>query len=319
MLEFATPYAFLLLAFPFAARFVLPPKPAATDAMRVPPSIAARFVEATHEARKARFYKMLPWAIWVLLVLAIAGPQRLETLDIMPASGRDIVLALDLSGSMEKKDFMLDGRTVSRLDAVKAVATRFVEQRKGDRIGLLVFADRPFFASPITFDVRSVARSIAEATIGISGRSTAISDALGLSLKRLIQSEAKSRVIILLSDGADTKADVAPQAAAEIAAKHGIRVHTIAMGPQDLENNPGAEDAVDARTLREIAEASGGTLFRVRTMADLQAVVSAINALEPSPTSAPPVQYWREFWIYPAALALLATILLLAGARRYGA
>ena len=318
MVQFAAPIALVLLIMPFLARLLLSPRPAAADAMRVPPSIAARMTSATHATRQAKLYRALPSVIWVSLVLALAGPQRLETLDARPASGRDIVLALDLSGSMEKKDFSLDGRTVSRLDAVKAVASKFVVSREGDRIGLVVFADRPFFAAPLTFDVRAVARTIEESTIGISGRSTAISDGLGLALKRLMQSEARSRVIILLSDGADTKATVAPQAVADIAAENDIRVHTIAMGPLDLETDPGAEDAVDTRTLGEISDASGGTLFRVRTMADLEAVTDAINALEPSPTTVPPIQYWRELWVWPASLCLVAAVLLVIGSRRFG-
>ena len=318
MVQFAAPAALILLFMPFLARLLLSPRQAAADAMRVPPSIAACMTGAPHVTHQARLYRALPFVIWVSLVLALSGPQRLETLDARPASGRDIVLALDLSGSMEKEDFALDGRTVSRLDAVKAVAGKFVISREGDRIGLVVFADRPFFAAPLTFDVRAVARTIEEATIGISGRSTAISDGLGLALKRLMQSAARSRVIILLSDGADTKATVAPQAVADIAAENDIRVHTIAMGPQDLETAPGADDAVDTTTLGEISAASGGTLFRVRNMSDLEAVTAAINTLEPSPTTAPPVQYWREFWIWPASLCLVAAILLVVGSRRFG-
>ena len=318
MIEFASSAALLLLLLPLFALLLLPPRPATTDAMHVPPSIAERLQPAPQASRRAMFHRILPAAIWILLVVAIAGPQRLEHLDLRPASGRDIVLALDLSGSMEQEDFQLDGKTVSRLTAVKSVATKFVEGRRGDRVGLVVFADRPYFASPLTYDVSAVSRAIGEATIGISGRSTAISDSLGLSLKRLLTSDAKSRVVILLSDGADTKAAVAPRAVAEVAAENGVRIHTIAMGPRDHAADPEAEDAVDVRTLGEIADASGGTLFRVRTMADLAAVSDAINALEPSPSQAPPLQYWREFWVWPAALALLLSFFYLGGVRRYG-
>lgn len=318
MIEFASSALLLLLFLPLVVRRLLPPRAATTDAMLVPPSISALLEPAPQASRQARIYRMLPAAIWVLLVLAVAGPQALESLDLRPASGRDIVLTLDLSGSMEQEDFVLDGETVSRLTAIKSVATEFVESRRGDRVGLVVFADRPYFASPLTYDVRAVSHAIREATIGLSGRSTAISDSLGLSLKRLLRSEAKSRVIILLSDGAETKADVAPKAVAEVAAQNGVRIHTIAMGPRDQETNPDDVNAVDVRTLGAIADASGGTLFRVRTMADLAAVTEAINALEPSPSSAPPLHYWREYWIWPASLALLFSFVFLAGIRRYG-
>ena len=317
MLEFASPWAPVLLVLPVLARLVLRPRAAAADVMQVPPSIAGLLEPAPIAARGAKLHRILPMAIWVLLVFSIAGPRQLETLELRPASGRDIVIALDLSGSMETEDFLLDGETVSRLAAVKAVATRFVEGRRGDRIGLVVFADRPYFATPLTFDVQAVSRAIEEVTIGISGRSTSISDSLGLSLKRLLDSDAESRVVILLSDGADTKGVVAPQAVAEVAARNDIRIHTIAMGPHDLSDSPGTEDAVDTRTLGEIADVSGGKLFRVRTMADLRSVTQAINSLEPSPVLAPPLQYWREYWIYPAAAALLLCMAYLVGLRRY--
>ncbi|WP_232830632.1 VWA domain-containing protein [Oceanicella sp. SM1341] len=238
-------------------------------------------------------------------MIALAGPRVLETLDALPASGRDVVLALDLSGSMEREDFDLDGARVSRLAAVQTVASRFVLGREGDRVGLVVFGDRAYVAAAPTHDVAAVAQVIDTAMIGVSGRSTAIADGLGLAIRRLRGREAKSRVILLLSDGQDTTGAVDPVAAARAAAALGIRVHTIALGPRDLETSPGARDAVDTATLRAIAEAAGGVMFRVRNTDDLRAVTDAVDRLEPSAAAAPPIRGWHALWPWPAAAALL--------------
>ena len=140
---------------------------------------------------------------------------------------------------MAIEDFSLDGETASRLDAVKRVATRFVEARRGDRIGVVIFADRAYVAAPLTWDLTAVARAIDSAEIGLTGRSTAISDGLGLALKRILAEPARSRVIVLLSDGRDTAARLDPRQVARLAAENGVRVHTIALGPEDLEETPG--------------------------------------------------------------------------------
>lgn len=318
-MSFAAPLALLLLALPLAARLLLSPRRSGIEAIYVPPVIAARMAPERAAVAKDRALRWAPALIWTLFVVALAGPRQMETLDVLPASGRDVMLAIDLSGSMEKEDFDLDGLRVSRLGAVKQVAGRFVEGRAGDRVGLVVFGDEAYVAAPLTHDVQAVRRSIEEASIGISGRSTAISDGLGLALKRLEASDAKSRVVILLSDGVDTTGTVAPAEAAAMAEALGVRVHTIALGPDDLETAPRVRDAVDSATLRSIAEASGGTMFRVHDTEELRRVAEAIDALEPSPSKAPPLRAWRDYWIWPAAAGVLCSLLLLGLGRRAGA
>lgn len=296
---FAFPLVLLLLPLPLAMR-LLPPA-AARGGLRVPPQVFA----GTAEGRALPPGLLLAALAWGLLVIALAGPQLDRQTALTEASGRDILLALDLSGSMEKRDFSLDGQPISRLDAVKRVASRFVAARRGDRIGLVVFGDRAYVAQPLTFDVDAVARAIDEAQIGISGRATTISDGLGLAIRRLSASDAPTRIVVLLSDGVDTAGSVGAVDAARLAARHGIRVHSIALGPDDLETRPKSRDAVDAATLRGVAEASGGTSFRVRGMADLQAMAATLDRLEPSPSDRPPLRFWQSLWIWPAAGALL--------------
>ena len=316
MWSFAFPLAFLVLPLPLAALLLLPPKRASTGAVLVPASIGAGLPTGAAEGVRARVRRAIPALLWLCLVTALAGPQKLESVEALPTSGRDIVLAIDLSGSMEKEDFSLNGKQVSRLAAVKAVAEDFVRRRAGDRVGLVIFAETAYFATPLTYDVAAVSRAIDELTIGISGRSTAIAEGLGLALKRLSQSDAASKVIVLLSDGVNNAGDVEPNDAGSLARRLGIRVHTIALGPRDLESAPDARDAVDTKTLRSIASESGGETFRVKTTSDLKAVTAAIDALETSAYERPAAQIHRDYWIVPAGLGFALALFLIVGERR---
>lgn len=308
-MSFAAPAAFALLLLPLLVRLAARPALRAAQAGYLPPALAARMapLEAVRQSRSM----LLPALIALCLVAALAGPRRMEVVDVVPASGRDVMLAVDLSGSMEKEDFDLDGARVSRLAAVKAVAARFVAGRTGDRVGLVVFADRPYVAAPLTHDVASVARAVEALTIGVSGRSTAISDGLGLAMRRLEDAAGDSRVVLLLSDGVDTTGTVDPAAAGALADRLGIRIHTIALGPDDLASAPNARDAVDAATLAGIAESSGGEMFRVRSTDELRGVAAAIDRLEPSLGRAPPLRRWRDYWMWPAGAAFGLSLLLL--------
>jgi Ca-activated chloride channel family protein len=277
----------------------------------VPPSVAARLRTAESGGLEERARVLLPIVLWVALVCALSGPRVLVQSPALHTSGRDLILALDLSGSMEKGDFELDGIPARRLDAVKRTAVEFVRRREGDRVGLVIFSEKAYFAAPPTYDVESVARAVEEATIGLSGRSTSISEGLGLALKRLSESKARTRVVILLSDGINTAGAVAPVQAAEYASRLGIRVHTIALGPQDTGDPDAATDVVDAETLGSISEASGGRTFRVRTTADLESVARSLDGMEPTPDDDRAGDIQRELWIYPATAALAAALLLL--------
>lgn len=316
MWSLASPLALLLLPLPFLAMRLLSAADAESGAMLVPGAIAARLEDGRASAIGAAGRRMLPALLWLALVVALAGPQRVISTKALPASGRDIVLALDLSGSMEQTDFEYEGRKITRLDAVKRMAINFVRGRAGDRVGLVIFAKEAYFATPPTYDIAAVAQNIEEATIGISGRSTAISDGFGLALKRLEKSASPSRVVILLSDGINNAGSVGPKDAAELARKLGVRVHTIALGPRDVAETPNDPDVVDAETLRAIAETSGGTAFRVRTTSDLDAVGRTIDAMETSDSPAPPAEVYRNYWMYPAGLAFLAALLMVLTDRR---
>ncbi|MFT4151845.1 MAG: VWA domain-containing protein [Paracoccaceae bacterium] len=305
MIGLAFPLALLLLPVPLLAR-LLPPRAAAGQAMVLPSAIAA----AAMPARGPAVWRghLLAALVWACLCLALAQPERMEMVADRSASGRDIMIALDMSGSMETPDFALDGETVTRLAAVKRVAEGFIRARQGDRIGLVIFADRAYVAAPLTHDLPAVARALDEAQIGLTGRSTAISDGLGLALKRILADPSPSRVIVLLSDGRDTAARLDAQQVARLAAENGVRIHTVALGPEDMESRPAARDAVDIATLRGIAVAAGGQTFRVRSMDDLTAMAADLDRLEPNPSTRPPVAVPRALWVWPAAAALILAL-----------
>ena len=302
-LTLALPWALLLLPVAPLARRFLPPRATGGEALRLPEAIAAAGTPAPGAAARRRL--PLALGLWAALTLALAQPERLETRPDLSASGRDIMLALDLSGSMETPDFALDGLTATRLAAVKRVAAGFVDRRRGDRIGLVIFADQAYVAAPLTHDLPAVARAIEAAEIGITGRSTAIAEGLGLALKRVLAEPSSARVVVLLSDGRDTSARIDAREVGRLAAEKGVRVHTIALGPDDLETRPAARDAVDAALLRDIAEASGGRSWRVRSMDDLSAMAEELDRLEPNPSRRPPVVVPRPLWPWPAAVALV--------------
>ena len=309
MFDFADPWILLLLFAPLVVRKLPGGSANQGPAVLVPDGIGA-MLGNTGTARGYATLSgwLLPVLLWVSLVSALAGPRLLQTNPALPVTGRDLILSLDLSGSMVREDFLLNEQEVSRLDALKHVAREFVLRRGGDRVALVIFASQAYFATPQTHDVQAVANAIDEATIGVSGRATGISEGLGLSLKRLQDSTAASKVIILLSDGVNNSGPVKPRDAALLAQKQGVRVHTIAMGPRDLETADGERDAVDTETLRAISDLSGGRYFRAKTTDDLHAVIEAIDRLEAIPANGPAALIYQPLWIWPAGLAVLISL-----------
>lgn len=304
MIELADPLFLLLLPLPlFAVRF-LPTGGASGAALMVPERVGHGILAESGDAGAFVLRRqMLIALVWILLVLALAGPRQLAPVSALKVSGRDIAIAIDLSGSMVRDDFDLNGEKVTRLQAVQSVGAEFVRRRTGDRVALIVFGSEAYYAAPFSFDTEAIARRIEETTIGISGRATNISDALGLALKRLEHSKAASRVVILLSDGISNAGATNPRGVAKLAADLGIRVHTIALGPKDLASSaPGERGVVDAATLQAISDLSGGTSFRVRTTDELQQVTAALDRLEATDSDGLAAEVFRELWIYPAAL-----------------
>ncbi|WP_019906252.1 VWA domain-containing protein [Methylobacterium sp. 77] len=324
--DLAAPLALLLLPLPFLASRLLPPeRMGSSGALRVPASLVTGSARGDSVAARGRGRAILIWTLWAALVVALAGPRLVLPATALPASGREIMLVMDLSGSMERRDFDLDGETVTRLTAVKRVGTDFIRRRAGDRIGLVIFANESYVAASPSFDTATVARALDDATIGLVGRSTGIGDGLGLALKRLVPAtsgespgtpEPASKVVVLMTDGANNAGQTTPRDVAALAKELGVKVHTIALGPRDMSNADGEQDVVDAETLRDISSLTGGTFFRVKTTDDLIAMADAIDAIEGGRAKAPPVPLRQDLWPWPAALAFLCAAGLLAARRK---
>jgi Ca-activated chloride channel family protein len=254
---------------------------------------------------------------WVLLVIAAARPEWVGEPIRLPLAGRDLMLAVDISGSMEQRDYEMDGAPVSRLAVVKAVAGRFIERRGQDRLGLVLFGTRAYVQTPLTFDGATVAAMLRESVVGLAGRETAIGDAIGLAVKRLRDQPEGNRVLILLSDGENTAGALDPIAAAELAREAGVRVYTIGIGGGEL----GLRGAFgmrllrqggdfDPTTLKRIAEVTGGVFFSVSGREELEAVYQELDRLEPTQRDERSFRPRRALFIWPAAGALAASVAL---------
>ncbi|WP_299643369.1 VWA domain-containing protein [uncultured Ruegeria sp.] len=318
MFELADPWVLLALPLPLVIVRLVKPRPVFERGFPVPDLIGGMLLAASPQNKaetRVLADHLILWIIWALTIFALSGPRELQPVSALKVSGRDLAIVLDLSGSMVREDFHLDGRQITRLEAVTRVGSEFARRRAGDRVALIVFGSEAYFATPFTFDTEAVARRIEEAKIGISGRATNISDGLGLALKRLANSQAASRVVILLSDGVNNAGATNPSGVAELAAEMGVRVHTIALGPKDLQSAElGERGVVDAVTLRAIADVSGGEAFRVKTTDDLIEVTQALDRLEATDSTGLTAEVHRSFWTWPAAMA--AALALLAAWRQ---
>lgn len=285
MITFTWPWVFAVLPLPLLVRFLWPRASATPGkALRLPFYNEVIAPGGRHSGPRRRWRQFFAWIAWLLLVLAAARPQWLGDPVELPVAGRDLMLAVDVSGSMEQRDYQLAGGPASRLDVVKAVAGEFIEQRAGDRLGLVLFGTRAYLQTPLTFDRATVKTLLLEAQVGFAGKETAIGDAIGLALKRLRRDAGDDRVLILLTDGANTAGELDPRKAAELAASEGLRIYTIGIGsarrgsPFTLRMLPGAE--LDESTLVDIAEVTGGRYFRAHDTAELARIYAYLDELE---------------------------------------
>jgi len=253
---------------------------------------------------------LLLWLGWCALCVALARPQQLGEAITPPQQGRQMMLAMDVSGSMGEGDMVLGGQAVDRLTAAKAVLADFLDRRAGDRIGLLIFGDRAYTLTPLTADLASVRDQLRDSVVGLAGRETAIGDAIGLAVKRLRSQPEGQRVLILLTDGVSNAGVLEPLRAAELAQAEGVRVYTVAFGGDGgislfgVQIAPG-EDPVDEATLNKIAELTGGRSFRARNTDELAGIYAELERLEPVKSAGPAVRPRIERYAPPLALALL--------------
>lgn len=315
---FAWPWMWIAFPLPWLAAWLLPARHNASAALKVPygerlEAIATRGVASPRHLRTLA----LPWLAWFLLCAAAARPQQLGEPVAPPQSARDLMLAVDLSGSMSELDMELGGRIVDRLTAAKAVLADFLERRAGDRVGLLVFGQRAYALAPLTLDRDAVREQLRDSVAGLAGRETAIGDAIGLAVKRLRTQPEGQRVLILLTDGVNTAGVLDPLKAAELAKEEGVRVHTVAFGgageggsffglPLPL---PAMEDEIDEATLQQIAATTGGRFFRARDTDQLAGIYAELDRIEPIQQEGSKVRPRIERYSWPLAGALLVALL----------
>jgi Ca-activated chloride channel family protein len=284
MIELAFPWALLLAPAPWLVWRFMPPHRERVPAMRVPffrrlaEAVGSEPREGSVILRRRRLENIVAILVWVLLVLALARPERVgEPIEVTKAA-RDIVLAIDLSGSMDERDFVAeDGSRVQRLEAVKRVVGKFIEAREGDRVALIIFGAKAFVQSPFTEDLQTVRALLEQTEVGMAGPHTVIGDAIGLAIRTFEASEIEQRLLILLSDGADTGSRMSPVNAAGIAAQNGVAIFTIGFGDPEAKG----ENRVDLAALKDIAARANGRFFTAGDEAGLATVYDRIDEMTP--------------------------------------
>ncbi|MEE8525523.1 MAG: VWA domain-containing protein [Thermoanaerobaculia bacterium] len=321
MLELDFPWMFALLPAPLLAWWLLPAYRERRQSVRVPffekvaAATGAEPARGGVQRRRNVLQGLIATLAWALIVTALARPQLVEPPIEKIESARDLMLAVDLSGSMDTPD-MLDpeGHRIQRLDAVKLVLDDFIARREGDRLGVVVFGNQAFLQAPFTQDHDLVRTLLEQTRPRLAGPQTMIGDAIGLTIKTFENSEAKDRVLVLLTDGNDSGSKVPPNKAAEIAAQNGITIHTVAVG----DPSSTGESEMDLDTLQAVADATGGQAFRADDRAQLEEIYRQIDALAPVDVETFSYRPTRPLYHWPLAAAVLLTLLyhLLMGTRQ---
>jgi Ca-activated chloride channel family protein len=324
VLELDWPYALLLAPLPWFFWRFYPAASSEQAALRAPFFATWQNLQQHSGpviSRSVRFSGLLLVLVWLSLLAAFSRPNWIGEPINLPASGRDLLIAVDISGSMQVEDMRVGQNSVQRIDSVKQVVGNFIERRRGDRLGLILFGSNAYLQAPLTFDTETVRRFLQEAQLGFAGRETAIGDAIGLAVKRLRERPVESRVLIILTDGANTTGAVQPAEAARLAADNDVRVHTIGVGAEQMlvpglfgssfgsrTVNPSAD--LDESTLRDIANQTGGQYFRARDPAELDEVYRLLDLLEPVAQDDATFRPRSSLFHWPLALSFCLSLLL---------
>ncbi|MGH8156722.1 MAG: VWA domain-containing protein [Rhodanobacter sp.] len=321
MPEFAWPWVIVLLPLPWLLRRWL--RPAAPGQALHLPQPGLRLATVSGNAA----HGIVPWLLalaWLCLLGAAARPQWIGPPQAQQRSGRAVMLAVDLSGSMRTEDMELAGHPVSRFGAVEAIAGDFIHRRSGDEMGLVLFGSQAFLVTPLTYDLSAVQAQLQGAVVGLAGTETAIGDAIAVAVKRLSVLPQQARVLVLLTDGVNNAGSISPREAARAAKAAGVRIYTIGIGATQMRVpgffgsqlvNPSAD--LDADMLTTIAKETGGQFFRATDSHQLADAYRAIDALEPMPQHGPTLRPRHELFRWPL-LAAIVLLLLVIVPRRFG-
>jgi Ca-activated chloride channel homolog len=302
------PWLLALLPLPLLAYWLLPSYKEEQDSLRlsffsyISSAIGVTPQPGAVVPKTNWLQKVLAPICWGLIVLALARPQRVEPPIQKIQPGRDVMLALDISQSMETPDFRTpDGKRMRRVDAVKQVVTDFIRKRKNDRIGLIVFGQAAYPVTPFTLDHDACIKILSQTDAGMAGPQTMIGDALGLAIKQFDSSDTKQRVLILLTDGNDTGSRMPPRKAAEIASQRGITIHVVGIG----DPHATGEDKVDYAALSDIAKAAGGQLFHGENRSELEKAYATLDAITPQNFKTLSYQPKSELFMFPLGAAVV--------------
>ncbi|MRI35258.1 BatB protein [Endozoicomonas sp. OPT23] len=321
MLELQWPWILLALPLPWLVyRLATPAVRSGGAALQVPfyRELSSIAEESGHDQllEKQQWRLVLPLLIWLCLLLAAARPTWLGEPVQVAGTGRDFMMAIDLSGSMAIDDLKLDGVAVDRLTAAKDILKDFIERRRGDRLGLILFGSNAYLQAPLTFDLTTVSTLMGEAEIGMAGKLTAIGDALGLAVKNLRERPQDNRVLVLMTDGSNT-ASTDPLQVAKLAADEHIRIYTIGLGADEMLQpglfgaqrvNPSAD--LDEKTLKQIAEMTGGQYFRAKDTRQLEQIYGLLDQLEPAVQDEESYRPSKALFYWPLSIALMLSLLL---------
>ncbi len=315
MFQFGFPLAFALLPLPALVYWLIPKASSTGAALQVPFYQQVKSLGDPGRGGGKGIRLALLVLCWLLLVLASARPQWLGEHTQLPVSGRDLMMAVDVSGSMKAVDMLYNGKPENRLVAVKRVAGDFIERRTGDRIGLILFGTRAYLQAPISLDRKTVNQLLQESAIGIAGEKTAIGDAIGLAMKRLKDRQGEDKILILLTDGTNTAGTVDPLQAAQLAGVGGLRIHTIGVGADDqaLRGVLGGSffrqrSDLDETTLKQVAAVTGGRYFRATDTESLDQIYALIDQLEPVDEQTSHLRPVKELFYWPLSLAFLVSL-----------
>lgn len=316
MFEFA--WLWVLFALPLPLLFYcLPARPETQPAALKVPHLMSGLPSNQKTKKSHKLRLVIATIAWCALVVAAARPQWLGEPVNIPAEGRDLMIAVDLSGSMKMEDMEVNGRQVDRLKMIKFVLSDFIKRRVGDRLGLILFADTAYLQAPLTYDRDTVNQLLNESLIGLVGEQTAIGDAIGLAIKRFNAKEESNKVLILLTDGQNTAGNITPDQANELAINNGVTVYTIGVGADKMmmqsffgsrQINPSQE--LDEDMLTKLATSTGGQYFRARDVASLQNIYAKLDELEPIARESLQMRPLQALYYYPLALALVLTVLM---------
>jgi Ca-activated chloride channel family protein len=310
MIDFAWPWSFLILPLPL---FLFKLSKVKKEQYISIYSSTLPFLSNTTTGEKA--YHKIPFylliILWIVLIVTLARPQWLSEPIIQTLPTRDLMLAVDVSKSMSIQDASVDGKSDSRINMVKSYLQSFVQQRKGDRIGTIVFADHAYLMIPFTTDWNATSQLLSEINVGLVGNFTAIGEAITLAVKKMLHEPLNNKVLILLSDGRDTVNTISPINAAKLAKASGLKIFTIGIGSDPTDDSNDIPSDLDENTLEKIANLTGGQYFRARSEQDLSEIYQQINLIEPLSLKSVTYQPYKDLIVWPLSLLLLLTLILL--------